>query len=738
MDIKRVITTNFDFIKFKLSYELFKNSNSLLANTIYSFQSSNEDISIDYDVSSIPVLLYHGIINNEDRFSISKDRFFDHISSLKKAGWHTVSLSDLESFNRGEKELDDKSFVLTFDDGRVDSYKNADPILKAVGYNAVMYIAVNSSIKSEDEKKSTYYIGNEDIKNMINSGRWEIGSHAIQESGGYVTISEDGEKGNFLSNKKFTNLDSYLESDEEYKARINRELVSSKETIEDSFGININSFSYPFGDYGQQSINNPNAVDLISDIVQKNYSIAFKQVWEKDGEFTFNHSYSNPYLLKRIEVQTDFSGQDLLKYLDNGKDKIIPITDDFSNDIGWKNNWGKYSIEQNQMYLEADENSSGSSVFLDGTRSLKNYLYSLDVIWKKGSNLSLMSHYNDSKNYVVCNFSNSRVRIEKYTNGVPKILSDSENFLDVATTSSVTLSMLVDGDFSKCLIGQKVVAYATIPDSDGGVGIKVWDKVLGDAAIVINKVNIIDIKDAKDYISRLYDYKNKVEVVKKTIIKKQPIIINNNEVKTPTSLSTSTLPTKKQIDKINLFGDNGELITYNVDLSLENVWDNLYGSLYLKDNSLFIGANASTTSSMAVLLGTDRLKNYTFKINATWYKGSSFTLVARYKDQKNYVGCSFSEYGRSVRLFYVINGETKNLGQSPQLGIPYMSPWENNNLSIVVDGDRVECHRNNVWVLKGQIKNIEPLGGVGLKTYDKTLGYSLIAIKKMSITAIPE
>jgi hypothetical protein len=41
-------------------------------------------------------------------------------------------------------------------------------------------------------------------------------------------------------------------------------------------------------------------------------------------------------------------------------------------------------------------------------------------------------------------------------------------------------------------------------------------------------------------------------------------------------------------------------------------------------------------------------------------------------------------------------------------------------------------------VLKGQIKNIEPLGGVGLKTYDKTLGYSLIAIKKMSITAIPE
>jgi hypothetical protein len=203
MDIKRVITTNFDFIKFKLSYELFKNSNSLLANTIYSFQSSNEDISIDYDVSSIPVLLYHGIINNEDRFSISKDRFFDHISSLKKAGWHTVSLSDLESFNRGEKELDDKSFVLTFDDGRVDSYKNADPILKAVGYNAVMYIAVNSSIKSEDEKKSTYYIGNEDIKNMINSGRWEIGSHAIQESGGYVTISEDGEKGNFLSNKKF-------------------------------------------------------------------------------------------------------------------------------------------------------------------------------------------------------------------------------------------------------------------------------------------------------------------------------------------------------------------------------------------------------------------------------------------------------------------------------------------------------------------------------------------------------
>lgn len=172
--------------------------------------SSSKKNNLNDGPKSLPILLYHGIVEKTDRFNMTKETFKNQMFALKEQGYQTVTLQDFEDFRNGTKSLPAKSFLLTFDDGRLDSYTEADPLLRALGYTAVMYVATDASLPPEDRKKSTYYVSSEDISKMIKSGRWEIGSHAIQDTGGIIKISSDGSKGNFLSNKMWIEPESKI------------------------------------------------------------------------------------------------------------------------------------------------------------------------------------------------------------------------------------------------------------------------------------------------------------------------------------------------------------------------------------------------------------------------------------------------------------------------------------------------------------------------------------------------
>ncbi|MES2216090.1 MAG: polysaccharide deacetylase family protein, partial [Patescibacteria group bacterium] len=186
----------------------------------------------------VPVLLYHGIVDESDRFSMTPKTFADQMFTLKRAGYHTVSLEDFNAFLRGEKVLDNGSFVLTFDDGRLDSYYGADPVLQALGFTAVMYVATADSLHV-DRPLPSYYLHEGLLSRMVRSGRWELGSHAIQESGGFVPVDASGTKGNFLSNKMWLGDKGRLENDDEFRTRITRELTASKKDLQDIFGISV-------------------------------------------------------------------------------------------------------------------------------------------------------------------------------------------------------------------------------------------------------------------------------------------------------------------------------------------------------------------------------------------------------------------------------------------------------------------------------------------------------------------
>src|SRR3989338_10005922 len=276
-------------------------------NTVYSENIFSGDSQY---AKSIPVLLYNGIIENADGSNILLEDFKDQMFALKKAGWETITLDDFYAFMRDKKELPDKSFLLTFDDGRKDSYYPVDPILDALDYNAVMFVITKFSL---EEKGGNYYLSDKELKRMYLSGRWEIQAHT-RDGHELYKIDQEGHLGHFYSNKLWLDDQQRLETDEEFKYRISNDFLTAKNDLKSTLNIDAIAFAYPFGDFGQDSINYKKSLDVIDSEITKLYKLTFYQVWPGKG-YIFNYQNNSNYPIKRIEVGHDWTPANLLRIL---------------------------------------------------------------------------------------------------------------------------------------------------------------------------------------------------------------------------------------------------------------------------------------------------------------------------------------------------------------------------------------------------------------------------------------
>jgi peptidoglycan/xylan/chitin deacetylase (PgdA/CDA1 family) len=439
--------------------------------------------------ASIPVLLYHGIVKKNDRFNLTPETMFDQLYTLKRAGYETVSLNDFSEFLDGKKELPAKSFVLTFDDGRKDSYYGADPILRALDYEAVMFIATGQSLTPQ-AAESPYYLSTYEVREMQKTGRWEIQSHAVQSMGGEIPLDAEGTQGNFLSNKLFLADEHRLETDEEYGARVEGELSDSKKAIEKTLSSSVSAFAYPFGDDGAQSRNNlEKAPGVIQAAVEKNYRMAFKQVWPNDGVFLFNQVDAPRTILKRIESPTDWTGDELLASLEHGQAKDLPFFDAFERDLGWLSVWDNPSWENGAFSISAPKGRTGADTMLEGSERWTDYVYNLKYDWITGSRLSLMARYQDAGDYIACVFGGDRVKIDRATGGATEHLGASVFHVNMISEDG-QVGMRVQGDTADCLVNGDVVASAKVPIVAGGIGVKIWDAVKEHAELHLKEISV--------------------------------------------------------------------------------------------------------------------------------------------------------------------------------------------------------------------------------------------------------
>lgn len=105
----------------------------------------------------VPILMYHYISEpppGSDIYrvdlSVTPDQFRQQMAWLQENGYTTVDLYDLSQAIVSHKELPEKPVILTFDDGYVDNYQHAFPILGEFGYHGTFFIVTEFIDKARE------------------------------------------------------------------------------------------------------------------------------------------------------------------------------------------------------------------------------------------------------------------------------------------------------------------------------------------------------------------------------------------------------------------------------------------------------------------------------------------------------------------------------------------------------------------------------------------------------------
>lgn len=226
------------------------------------------------DISrGVPILMYHKVNPAPSvggyGLRITPRSFERQIRFLKKKGFHSISLIDLEEHFNSGMALPKKPVVITFDDGYLDNYTYALPILKKYGMTATVFVVADTIGGTNDfdykagRQPLNHMAGWKELKEM-SSGGITIGSHTLSHPH-LAEVSPD---------------------------RAREEIYLSKIKLEKGLGKKVEVFCYPYGSYNQR----------VAEMVKESgylAAVTTEQGLAKESD--------GIYTLKRIRVRGDYS-----------------------------------------------------------------------------------------------------------------------------------------------------------------------------------------------------------------------------------------------------------------------------------------------------------------------------------------------------------------------------------------------------------------------------------------------
>jgi poly-beta-1,6-N-acetyl-D-glucosamine N-deacetylase len=254
---------------------------------------------------AVPVLAFHGVNDNNDHYSVSSEQFAEQMAMLRRAGFESISIADYVRFLQGVGEnLPKRPILITFDDGRLDSYRGADKILAENGFRATMFV-----IAGHTEEHSSFYLNWGELRWMMKSGRWDVQEHAgvMHEN---VTYDAAGHEGPAYAYRQYRPGEG-LETFAEFRARVRRDILWAKSTMSDELpGFMPWAFAVPFGSYGNDGTNDARIPGFMRRFLERNFQAVF---------MTEPSAYSTPAsrtaALPRFEIHGDTRTDDLYRWL---------------------------------------------------------------------------------------------------------------------------------------------------------------------------------------------------------------------------------------------------------------------------------------------------------------------------------------------------------------------------------------------------------------------------------------
>jgi peptidoglycan/xylan/chitin deacetylase (PgdA/CDA1 family) len=189
----------------------------------------------------IPVLIYHSISIPtgkvpDPKLYISPHQFEDQLAKIIELGFTPVRVSDWINALDNKTILPKKPILLTFDDGYVDNYLNAYPILKKHKAKATFFVIAN------DISTKPGFMNWSELRELEQSGLIDVESHTLHHVH-LGDVSPDTAK---------------------------MELINSKQKLENELKKQILAVAYPYGSHTEKT----------KEIVkQSGYRLAFSTHW---------------------------------------------------------------------------------------------------------------------------------------------------------------------------------------------------------------------------------------------------------------------------------------------------------------------------------------------------------------------------------------------------------------------------------------------------------------------------
>jgi peptidoglycan/xylan/chitin deacetylase (PgdA/CDA1 family) len=169
----------------------------------------------------VPILVYH-VINTRPAQSTAPaalyvpiGEFTNQMHALKTNGWHAVTLDQLQAhWTRGVPLGPGEPVVITFDNGYASQYTSALPVLKGLGWVGVENLQLSGLPPSDGG------LSDAQIRGLLAAG-WELDTKGV----GHTDLTALG------------------------SAQLTDEVTAAKQTLHSRYGVPVNWFSYPSGDY---------------------------------------------------------------------------------------------------------------------------------------------------------------------------------------------------------------------------------------------------------------------------------------------------------------------------------------------------------------------------------------------------------------------------------------------------------------------------------------------------------
>lgn len=211
------------------------------------------------DARTVPVLMHHHVSPSPGMITVSPENFESQIAWLARDGWTSLTLEQYAGFLAG-KPVPRKSIVITFDDGYLDNWVHAHPVLQKYGMHAVVFVVTGwmgegpvrahagqagATLPPTPDHRACEAAIFEQGRSDAVMMRWSEARAAI-EAGTFEVHCHTHSHTRWLQR---TDLDAAQRRD-----GLDRDLAMARQVLQQQLGEVSDTLCWPYGDFDQDHI----------------------------------------------------------------------------------------------------------------------------------------------------------------------------------------------------------------------------------------------------------------------------------------------------------------------------------------------------------------------------------------------------------------------------------------------------------------------------------------------------